>query len=96
MTNFFESVRLDLRGSGVDVTIIQPGFVRTAMTDHDEHPKPFMLELDDALERMMGAIRSRRAAHGFPLPLWALVYFGQIFPRRLYDWLGTLVVGKKS
>lgn len=33
MTAFFESVRLNVAGDGIDVTIIQPGFIKTPLTD---------------------------------------------------------------
>src|SRR3989442_187290 len=31
ISSFFEALRIDLKGSGVDVTIIHPGFVKTAL-----------------------------------------------------------------
>ena len=42
MYNFFESLRLDLRESGVDVTVITPGYVRSEMTEKNEHSMPFL------------------------------------------------------
>ena len=85
MTNFFESLRLDLRGRGVDVTVISPGFVRTPMTSHASSSRPFVLELDDALDRMMPAILARRPALAFPFPVATLAWMARSFPRRVYD-----------
>ncbi|MCH8133385.1 MAG: SDR family NAD(P)-dependent oxidoreductase, partial [Myxococcales bacterium] len=39
--NFFESLRIDLRGTGVDITVITPGYVRSEMTARNAHSMPF-------------------------------------------------------
>ena len=52
MTAYFESVRLDVRNSGVTVTIIQPGFIKTPLTSGRASKMPFLMELDDATLRL--------------------------------------------
>jgi short-subunit dehydrogenase len=96
MTNFFESLRIDLRGTGVDVTVIKPGFVRTPMTDHNRHAMPFMVELDPAVETMARAIRQRKKDLTFPWPLAAIVGAARFLPRPAYDWLAGRVDRRKS
>ncbi len=96
MINFFESLRLDLRGSGVDVTVLCPGFVKTPMTAHNRHPMPFLLELDDAVERMVRAIRKRRKSLAFPRRLAAIVWGARLLPRPLYDRIAGGVDRRKS
>lgn len=88
-TNFLESLRIDLRDRGVDVTVITPGYVRTPMTEGSDHPTPFLVELDDAVERMASAIRDRRRHLAFPWPLAALTWAARVFPRSLYDWMAS-------
>ena len=83
--NFFESLRIDLRGTGVDVTVITPGYVKTELTEKNLHTMPFLLELDEAVDRMMRAIRTRRRLASFPRPLSTLVWWAQVFPAALYD-----------
>jgi short-subunit dehydrogenase len=85
MHNFFESLRLDLVRTGVAVTMVTPGYVRTELTDKSKHPMPQLLELDDAVDRIMGAIRKRKRVCAFPRPLSTLVWLGQMFPAWLYD-----------
>lgn len=82
---FFESLRHDLRAGPVDVTVISPGYVRTAMTARNAHSMPFLVELEDAVDRMHSAIEARRPSLLFPLPLAAAAWIGQIFPRWFYD-----------
>lgn len=96
MTNFFESLRIDLRGTGVDVTVIKPGFVRTPMTDHNRHAMPFLMELDPAVEIMARAIRQRKKSLTFPWPLGAIVGAARFLPRPAYDWIAGKVDRQKS
>jgi short-subunit dehydrogenase len=89
LKNYFESLRLDLRGTGVAVTVITPGYVKTELTAKNAHPMPQLMELDDAVDVMTRAIR-RRAPHcAFPRPLSTVAWLGQVFPRRLYDALAS-------
>lgn len=96
MTNFFESLRIDLRGSGVDVTVITPGFVRTPMTDHNRHAMPFIMDLEPAVELMAKAIKNRRKSLAFPWPLAFLVWSMRVLPRPVYDWVASKIDRKKA
>lgn len=89
LDKFFESLRLDLRATGVDATLVTPGYVKTDMTASNPFPMPFLMELDDALDRIEAAIDSRGRRVGFPFPLWIQVFLGQIVPRWLYDRLAS-------
>jgi short-subunit dehydrogenase len=93
--NFFESLRLDLRGSGVDVTVITPGYVKTDLTARNDHRMPFLMELDDAVERMARGIERRDALVAFPLPLFALAWMAQVLPAAIYDRIGSGVRREK-
>lgn len=96
LANFFESLRVDLRGTGVDVTLVRPGYVRTPLTDQNDHPMPWLMELDDAVERIMRAIRRHARSAQFPWPLARAVWLGQLFPDGLYDFLVSKVRREKK
>jgi short-subunit dehydrogenase len=85
MTAFFESVRLDVQHKGVDVTIIQPGFIKTPLTAGRENKMPFLMELEDAIPRFIRAIEKKKKFAAFPWQLATLVRAGRIFPAWLYD-----------
>jgi short-subunit dehydrogenase len=89
LMDFFEALRLDLRGSGVDVTVIAPGYVRTPLTDRNLHTMPFRVELEPALDVMMDAIRARRRLVMFPWQLAWPRWIAQILPRAVYDRLAS-------
>ncbi len=82
---FFESLRLDLKPRGVDVTIIHPGFIKTPLTAGRQAQMPFLLELDEAVEKIVRAIEARRKSYAFPWQLATIVRLGMIMPNFLYD-----------
>jgi short-subunit dehydrogenase len=84
---FFESLRLDLEPKGIDVTIIHPGFIKTPLTSRRDAKMPFLMELDDAVEKIVGAIEKRRKSYAFPWQLASLVRLGLIMPNSIYDWI---------
>jgi NAD(P)-dependent dehydrogenase (short-subunit alcohol dehydrogenase family) len=82
LSNLMESLRIELRPRGIDVTLIQPGFVRKPTS---KKPRPFEIDLEAATRLMHRAIIERRPAYGFPLPLVMLTALGRLMPAALYD-----------
>lgn len=87
LSAFFESLRLDLQPKGVDVTIIHPGFIKTPLTAGRDSDMPFLVELDDAVNKIIRAIEKRKKSYAFPWQLAAIVRLGMIMPNFLYDWI---------
>ena len=89
---FFESLRVDLKGSGVDVSIIHPGFIKTPLTAGREAQMPYLMELDDAIKKIVRAIEARKASYAFPWQLATIVRAAMLFPVPLYD----RIISKRS
>lgn len=85
MTAFFESVRLDVKHSGVSVTIIQPGFIRTALTSGRSNKMPFLMDLDAAIPLIIRAIEKKKKFAAFPWQLATIVRAGKFLPAWAYD-----------
>ena len=85
MTAFFESVRLDVRGKGIDVTIIQPGFIKTPLTAGREAKMPYLMELEDAIPLFLNAIEKKKKFAAFPWQLATIVRAGKFMPAWMYD-----------
>ncbi|MDT4969783.1 MAG: hypothetical protein QOJ64_4520 [Acidobacteriota bacterium] len=82
---FFESVRLDLRETNIDVTIIHPGFIKTPLTAGRQNKMPYLMELDDGIRKIVRAIRERKKSYSFPWQLATIARLGMLMPVAMYD-----------
>ena len=89
MSAYFESVRIDLRGSGVRVTIIHPGFIKTPLTAGRDAKMPYLMELDDAMPKIVSAIEKGKKSVAFPWQLATVVRAGMLMPTFMYDWIAS-------
>ncbi len=80
---FLASAALDLVPRGVSVTDVHPGFVRTPLTDKNKFKMPFMLELDDAIDRIDRGIQRRQRVVRFPIALTSAITGGKLLPHAL-------------
>jgi len=81
-----EAIRSWLRGHGVSVTVISPGFIKTPMADKHHGPKPFEIPAEKAARIMARAIENRRGRLVLPWPWSFLLWWEQLFPARISDW----------
>jgi short-subunit dehydrogenase len=89
LSSYFESVRIDLRDTGVGVTIIHPGFIKTALTSGREAKMPYLMELDDAVKKIVSAIEKEKKTYAFPWQLATIVRAGLLMPPGMYDWIAA-------
>ena len=89
VSTLFESLRVDLRKSGIDVTTIHPGFIRTPSTANRKMKLPFLLEVDDAARRIVRAIERRARTYAFPWQLASFVRLLKHVPNAIYDRLAS-------
>lgn len=85
----FESLRLDLSPRGINVTIIHPGFIKTALTAGRQARLPWLQELEPAVKKIVRAIERRKKSYAFPWQLATLVRVGMIMPNAMYDWFSS-------
>lgn len=85
LSHWLESARPELAPRGVAVTIIEPGFVRTPLTDANRHDMPLLLSCEAAVDRILRGLDRRQARVRFPRRLTALIKGMRALPRPLRD-----------
>lgn len=79
-----ESLKFDLDPLGLKIQVINPGFVRTPLTDRNAFPMPFLMEVEDAVSRILRGLESDRFEIAFPRRFVWLLKALRLLPDRLY------------
>jgi short-subunit dehydrogenase len=85
MNYFLESMRFHVRRAGVTVTVINPGFVRTPLTDKNEFKMPFLVSAEDSARIICNGLERRKREIAFPWQMAVAVKLGRFLPACLYE-----------
>jgi len=66
VNSFLDSMRLLLEPQNIKVINIQPGFIRTPLTDKNGFKMPFLMELNYAADKIVAAINKNKKEYAFP------------------------------
>jgi short-subunit dehydrogenase len=66
------------------VTVVNPGFVKTPLTDQNKFPMPFLMDADDAAKAMYRGIQSGNFEVTFPKALAVPLKVMRSLPYALY------------
>jgi short-subunit dehydrogenase len=83
--SYLESLRVELRGSGVSVVTICPGYIDTPLTSSNPYRMPFLMDADFAAMKIAGAITQRKCFYVLPWQMAVVGWFLRRLPRPLYD-----------
>jgi short-subunit dehydrogenase len=83
----FDGLRVELKPHGIAVTVICPAWIRTAMTAKIAARLDGLLEVDDAVRRMIDAIRRRCRYCTFPARSAFRIRLLHWLPPAISDWL---------
>lgn len=86
---YLESLRVELRSSGIKVVTIAPGYIRTPMTDANDYAMPFMLEADEAARRFAQAIEAASSYTVIPWQMGVVARLMRLLPNCVYDFLAA-------
>ena len=88
LNNFTQGIYFDFKKFNVKVSLITPGFIKTALTDKNEFKMPFLKSTDYAAEEIYnGLIKKNSFEIIFPLPIKIIYKVIQILPNKLYNYL---------
>lgn len=87
--NYCESLRVELRPSGVKVVTLAPGFIRTPMTAHNPYNMPFLMPVEHFAEQAAKAIDGGVSYKIIP---WQMAWVAELLrcvPNSVYDYFAV-------
>ncbi len=84
-----ECMYADLRKTGVDVQVVNPGFIKTQLTEKNDFKMPFLMTPEKASQEVFEHMNTDKFKKSFPFA-FSLVFRGSQF---LPDWLYFRIFG---
>ncbi len=94
LINMAESLKLDFDRFGLTLQLVNPGFVKTPLTEKNEFPMPFLVTAETAADRMVDAVASRRFEVTFPRRFTFILKSLRCLPYGLYFPLIRRITGQ--
>jgi len=82
---YLESLRLEMRSSGIKVVTIAPGYIETPMTAINPYRMPFLLPAEEAARRFARAIERGTSYAVIPWQMGVVAKFLRLLPNAIYD-----------
>ncbi len=86
-----ESMQADLRTSDIKVQVINPGFIKTRLTDKNDFTMPFIMEPEDAAKEFFDHMNTDTFKKSFPMVFSWVFRLSQLMP----DWMYYRLFGSK-
>lgn len=80
-----ESLRVELRGTGVSVVCVCPGYIDTPLTRVNQFRMPFLLSADEAAGKIARVIAARRRLVVIPWQMAAVAALLRLLPGFIFD-----------
>jgi NAD(P)-dependent dehydrogenase (short-subunit alcohol dehydrogenase family) len=95
LINLLETMRTELAPRNIKVRMIAPGFVKSELTDKNDFPMPFLMETNEAAQRIVdGLTGSDRFEIAFPKRMVWLMKTIRWLPYPVFFWLTSKMLPK--
>lgn len=84
LINMCEALKPELEHLGIGLSLINPGFIRTPLTDKNDFPMPFLMEADAAARRIVDGIMKGKFEIAMPTRFVLLLKLARCLPYALY------------
>jgi short-subunit dehydrogenase len=85
MIHFLESIRFHLAPKGIKVTVINPGFVKTPLTDKNDFYMPFLITSAQAAKAICDGLERGKNEICFPRIFSMILKGGRVLPYPIYE-----------
>ncbi|WP_224816297.1 SDR family oxidoreductase [Hasllibacter sp. MH4015] len=82
-----ESMHGDLKATGVEVQIANPGFIKTRLTEQNDFDMPFIMEPDAAAQEVFEHMNDDSFHKAFPFGFGLVFRLSRFLPTSIYEWL---------
>lgn len=82
--NMAQTLRLEEKPNGIDVRLINPGFVRTQLTDKNDFQMPMMIEPEEAAKALADQLAGSGFEIHFPKKCTWIMKIISLLPYRIY------------
>jgi short-subunit dehydrogenase len=96
LSSLLESLQADARRYGIQISILEPGFIRTPMTDKNKFKMPFLIDVSEAASLTLERVAEGQAWIRFPWQMAAVMQVIRHLPAPVYDGLGKRLLGKRD
>lgn len=83
--SYCESLRGEMRGSGVKVVTISPGYIDTPLTRQNRYPMPFLMKADTFADRAFKGIEAGDSYRVIPWQMGVLAKLLRALPNAWFD-----------
>lgn len=83
--SYLESLRVELRGDGIRVATLCPGYIETEMTAKNPYRMPFIMDADTAASKILRLLEAGRSYAVIPWQMAVVARLMHVLPRWLYD-----------
>lgn len=83
--SYCESLRGELRGSGVKVVTICPGYIATPLTQNNSYSMPFLMQADVFAEKAVETIEAQVSYRVIPWQMGVVAKLLRLLPNWLFD-----------
>ncbi len=84
--SYCESLRGELKPSGVKVVTICPGYIDTPLTRQNRYSMPFLMKAEVFADEAFAAIQAGRSYRVIPWQMGMLAKFLRLLPNAIFDW----------
>jgi len=95
LTNYLESLRIEMLEFNIYVSTIAPGYIRTPMTNVNNFTMPFLINSDKAAKKIIQSIEKKTRFTIIPFPMNIIGRIIRILPCFLWDCLARNAPRKK-
>lgn len=84
LINLAESLKPECNAHSIKLTLINPGFIKSKLTDQNEFEMPFIMETEDAAQRIIDGLETNAFELTFPRRFTYWLKLLRILPYRVY------------